>query len=61
MLAAEPPICQPSKSPCASDVVLVKKRDGTMRKAVDYRGLNRVKNRDEYSLPNRQSIFDKLE
>ena len=61
MLSASPPICQPSKSPWASDVVLVKKKDGNMRFAIDYRRLNAVTKRDEYSLPNPQSIFDRLE
>ena len=61
MLAADPPICRPSNSPWASDVVLVKKKEGSMRFAVDYRKLNTVTKRDEYSLPNPQSIFDKLE
>ena len=61
MLAADPPICRPSSSPWASDVVLVKKKDGSMRFAVDYRRLNSVTKRDEYSLPNPQSMFDKLE
>ena len=61
MLAADPPICRPSSSPWASDVVLVKKKDGSMRFAVDYRRLNSVTKRDEYILPNPQSIFDKLE
>ena len=60
MLSADPPICRPSKSPWSSDVVLVRKRDGTLRFAVDYRRLNSVINRDEYSLPNPQSIFDRL-
>ena len=61
MLAADPPICRPSKSPWASDVVLVKKKEGSMRFVVDYRRLNTVTKRDEYSLRNPQSIFDKLE
>ena len=60
MLGANPPICQPSKSPWSSDVVLVKKKDGTLRFAVDYRRLNAITKRDVYSLPNPQSIFDKL-
>ena len=61
MLAAYPTICRPSNSPWASDVVLVKKKEGSMRFAMDYRKLNTVTKRDEYSLPNPQSIFDRLE
>ena len=61
MLSANPPICRPSKSPWSSDVILVKKRDGTLRFAIDYRRLNAVTKRDEYSLPNPQAIFDRLE
>ena len=61
MLASEPPIVRPSSSPWASDVVLVKKKDGNLRFAVDYRRLNAVTKRDEYSLPNPNSIFDKLQ
>ena len=58
---SDTPICQPNQSPWASDVVLVKKKDGSMRFAIDYRKLNSVTKRDEYSLPNPQSIFDRLE
>ena len=60
MVEADPPICRPSSSPWSSDVVLVKNKDGSLRFAVDYRRLNAVTKRDEYSLPNPQSIFDKL-
>ena len=60
MLATDPPIIRPSFSPLASDVVLVKKKDGSLRFAVDYRRLNAVTKRDEYSLSNPHSIFDKL-
>ena len=60
ILAADPPICRPSNSPWSSDIVLVQKRDGTLRFAVDYRRLNAVTKRDEYSLTNPQSIFDRL-
>ena len=59
--ATEPLIIRPSSSPWASDVVLVKKKDGSLRFAVDYRRLNAVTKQDEYRLPNPQSIFDKLQ
>ena len=54
-------ICRPSKSSWASDVVLVKKKDGRMRFAVDYRQLNSITKRDAYGPPNPQSILDKLD
>ena len=53
-------ICRPSKSPWASDVVLVRKKDGQMRFAIDYRQLNSITRRDAYGPPNPQSIPDKL-
>ena len=48
----------PSKSPWASDVVLVRRKDGQMRFAVDYRKLNDLTKKDAFTLPNSQSILD---
>jgi hypothetical protein len=53
-------VVQPSCSPWAAPVVLVPKKDGVMRFAIDYRKLNEVTIRDNFPLPNINSIFDSL-
>ena len=54
-------IIQESKSRWASNVVLVKKKDGTWRMCVDYRRLNmKTKNTDPYMLPRIDETLDRL-
>ena len=53
-------VIQPSKSPWASSIVLVKKKDGTQRFCVDYRRLNDVTIKDAYPLPRVDESLDQL-
>ena len=49
-------VVQPSSSPWASPVVMVRKRDETHRFCVDYWDLNLVTNVDTFPLPRRDDL-----
>lgn len=53
-------VIEPSTSPWLSPVVLVKKKDRSVRFCVDYRGLNAVTRKDSYPLPRIDALVDEL-
>jgi hypothetical protein len=58
MLAAG--LIRSSRSPWASPVVVVAKKNGKMRLCVDYRALNKITKKDAFQLPRIDAIFDAL-
>lgn len=53
-------IIRESSSPYASPIVLVRKKDNSLRLCVDYRKLNSKTQRDAYPLPRLEESFDAL-
>ena len=53
-------VIEPSCSPWASPIVLVREKDGSLRFCVDYRKLNKVTKKDSYPLPRVDDLLDSL-
>jgi hypothetical protein len=51
---------RPSNNPFASSVVLVLKKDGTMRMCIDYRALNKKIIKNWYPIPRIDKLMDEL-
>jgi hypothetical protein len=50
----------PSTSPYGAPVLLVKKKDGSLRMCIDYRALNSQTIKNRYALPRIDELFDRL-
>ena len=53
-------IIRPSTSEWASPLVIVTKKDGSLRLCVDFRRLNAVSEFDAYPMPRVEEVLDKL-
>jgi len=53
-------VIRPSDSPFSSNIVLVRKKDGSLRFYVDYRMLNSRTRKDAYMLPRFDDTLDAL-
>ena len=53
-------LIRPSYIPFASSVVMVKKKDGTLRMCIDFRELNKNKINNRYPIPTIHEIMDYL-
>ena len=53
-------VIRPSSSPYASPIVIVRKKDGSIRLCVDYRKLNAITRRDAFPLPRIDETLDAI-
>lgn len=53
-------IVEPATGECSAPVVIVKKKDGSLRLCVDYCKLNQVSQMDAYPMPRVDDIIDRL-
>mgnify|MGYP002655008431 CR=1 FL=1 len=51
---------RPSSSPYGAPILFVRKKDGSLRMCIDYRGLNLITRRNAYPLPRIDMLLDQL-
>ncbi|EAL17174.1 hypothetical protein CNBN1990 [Cryptococcus deneoformans B-3501A] len=51
---------RPSESPAGAPILFVKKKDGSLRMCVDYRGINKITIKNRYPLPLIAELLDRL-
>ena len=49
---------RPSRSPCGAPVLFIRKKDGSLRLCIDFRGLNQISKKDCYLLPLISDLLD---
>ena len=49
---------RPSRSPHGAPILFIKKKDGSLRLCIDYRGLNKLSKKDRYPLPLIADLLD---
>ena len=54
-------LIEPSRSPFASPILFVRKKDGSLRMCIDYRGLNKITVKNKYPLPRIDDLLDHLQ
>lgn len=53
-------IIRKSKSPYSSPIILTKKKTGELRLCIDFRCINKIKLKDNFSLPIIEDLIDRL-
>jgi hypothetical protein len=53
-------LIEPSQSPYGAPILIVRKKDGSLRMCIDYRALNRITVRNSYPLPLISDLLDRL-
>ena len=53
-------LVRPSRSPWAFPVVMIPKKDGSLRFCVDFRKLNAITEQDAFPMPRQDDLFDQL-
>ena len=51
---------KPSTSPYGAPILFVRKKDGTLRMCVDYRGLNKITRKNRHPLPRIDELLDRF-
>ena len=53
-------LIRPSSNPYASSVVMVKKKDGTLRMCIDFRSLNKKTVKNRYPIPRIDGLMEEI-